>query len=122
MLADVGLVVGLPVVLGERGGSVVRIEHDAMSMGKKCAVASTGCVVKNGAHVVAINYYDLLSFATDAATFSVERSRRIREKGDRHGLQSTKSTKRAKQRRRLPRDALAVGFPVQSRLSTASSA
>ena len=118
MLADVGLVVGLPVVLGEGGGSVGWIEHDAIG-GK---VISTGCVVKNGAHVVAINYYDLLSFATDAATFSIERSRRIREKGDRHGLQSTKSTKRAKQRRRLPRDALAVGFPVQSRLSTASSA
>ena len=61
MLTRVGLVVSLPVVLGERGRSDCGVEHDeAWKIRRVCEVGmiiiSTGCVVVDGAHVVALNY------------------------------------------------------------------
>ena len=59
-MTRVGFVVGLPVVLGERGHSVCGIEHgEAWKIRRAREVGviiiSTGCVVVDGAHVVALN-------------------------------------------------------------------
>ena len=59
-MTRVGFVVGLPVVLGERGRSDGGVEHDeAVKIRRRreggMKIISTGCVVVDGAHVVALN-------------------------------------------------------------------
>ena len=59
-MTGVGFVVGLPIILGERGRSDGWVEHDgALKIRRKreggMAIISTGCVVVDGAHVVALN-------------------------------------------------------------------